>query len=188
VIDYYSIDDSLQDDGLPYSPAELHGHLVGRFLFGVGAFSFESWLRELQSDMEDSGDLRSAQSGVILAQICAEVMKSLQQKADTLSLMLPDDDVDIRDRLEALAHWINGFMVGLAFGGLRVEDLDKELREAFDDLRAISAVDLEVEAGEDSEQPFAELVEYVRMVVLHLLESDRARELWSGQSDQTRLH
>lgn len=185
--DYFLIDDGLQADGLPFSPAELHGQLIGRFMFGVEAFSFEAWLEELAQDGELMIDLKAGSSAPMLAQLCAEVMQSLQDKADTLQPLLPDEDSDLRDRLEALGHWANGFLVGLALGGLRAEDLDEDLKEGLNDLRAISLVDAESEVGDAAEKQLFELVEYVRMVLLHLLEIDRVRALWA-RPGQSQLH
>jgi uncharacterized protein YgfB (UPF0149 family) len=185
--DYYLIDDSLQADGLPYTPAELHGQLMGRFVFGVATFSFEQWLTELAQDGELNTDLKEGQSAPLLAQLCAQVMQSMREKTDDLHPFLPEEPVDLRDRLEALANWANGFLLGLGLGGLRAEDLDDDLKEGLNDLRAISLVDIDTEVNEAAEKQLFELTEYVRMVLLHLLEVDRVRAVWERPS-QSQLH
>lgn len=185
--DYFLIDDGLQADGLPYSPAELHGQLVGRFVFGVDRFSFEAWLDELAQDGDLGIDLKAGASAPLLAQLCAQVMQAMQTKADDLQPLLPAEEYDLRDRLEALGHWANGFLVGLALGGLRAEDLDEDLKEGLNDLRAISLVDTDTDVDEAAEKQLFELVEYVRMVLLHLLEIERVRALWA-RPGQSQLH
>lgn len=185
--DYFLIDDALQADGLPYSPAELHGQVVGRFMFGVEAFSFEAWLEELAQDGALMIDLKVGSSAPLLAQLCADVMQSMRERADGLQPFLPDENSDLRDRLEALGHWTNGFLVGLALGGLQAKDLDEDLKEGLNDLRAISLVDTDTEVSEAAEKQLFELIEYVRMVLLHLFEIDRVRALWAS-SAQPQLH
>ena len=177
MVEYYAIEDALVADGIPYSPAELHGQLVGRFVCGAYAFSLEAWLQELAEETATEVPIKAWSSLPLLAQLCADLVHAWHHVATLeLSPFLPDDEVDLRDRLEALAAWANGFLVGLAFGGLRSSDMDNDLREMLDDLRAIGQVDTSVVAeGEAAEKQWVTLVEYVRVAVFHLLETDRSR-------------
>jgi uncharacterized protein YgfB (UPF0149 family) len=156
---------------------------VGRVVFGVQNFSFEAWLEELAQDGQLNIDLKTGASAPLLAQLCAQLVtqltQAMQHKTDDLYPLLPEEEADLRDRLEALGHWANGFLVGLALGGLRAEDLDQDIKEGLNDLQAISRVDVDTEVDEDAEKQLSELIEYVRMVLFHVLELEPVRAIWA---------
>ncbi|MEJ2681525.1 MAG: UPF0149 family protein [Gammaproteobacteria bacterium] len=183
MVEYCSVDEALVTDGIPYSPAELHGQLIGRLSVGLSTFSFESWLTELAEDVVSQSDIKAWSSTPLLAQWCAESMDVLLRGDMDLQLALPEGEVDARDLAEALAEWVNGFLVGLALGGLRSEDLNSELLEMLEDLRAISQVDTAFSVDDAAaEKHLVELIEYVRLVIFHVLETDRARKQWARNS------
>lgn len=109
-------------------------------------------------------------------------------------LYLPDDSVPLTLRTDALAAWCGGFVSGIGVyedwlagapsvsagvmnagpssdsAAETLADQDKELREAIADLSQIAKASLENEksdgsGSEEEEQAYAEIVEYVRVVV-----------------------
>lgn len=96
------------------------------------------------------------------------------------TLWLPDDEQPLDERTAALAQWCNGFLAALGSGlEGRLETLSAEAGEALADLAEIARAQIDgddtdapIEA-EEEEQAFAEIVEYIRVVVLMLREDLR---------------
>ena len=82
--------------------------------------------------------------------------------------MLPDDETPLLGRTQALGDWCQGFLMGLAMAGIRdFTRLPPDSAEFIQDLLDISRIEeQELEEGEDEEQAFAGIVEYVRAGVL----------------------
>ncbi len=87
--------------------------------------------------------------------------------------LLPHDAHDLQARVEALSAWCQGFLAGLGEAGSGLlEKLPDDSREVVSDLVEISRAGLEVDDSslEEQESAYAEIVEYVRVGVLLLLE------------------
>jgi yecA family protein len=102
-------------------------------------------------------------------------------------LLLPDDDDSLSERVSALASWCQGFVYGLAAGGIREdtelpEDSAELMRDILEIGRAASDEELEEEGEdrEDDEEAYMEIEEYVRMGALLIYE-----ELQPIQATQT---
>ena len=83
---------------------------------------------------------------------------------------LPEDDVSLAERIDALSGWCEGYLYGLGMMGRpAMSRLDDEGREFVDDLAELSRLggqsDEEVAADADEESYF-EVVEYLRVGVL----------------------
>lgn len=96
------------------------------------------------------------------------------------AVWLPDDEQPLDERTAALAQWCNGFLAALGIGlEGRMETLSAEAGEALADLAEIARAQTgEVSEeppgdAEEEEQAFAEIVEYIRVVVLMLREDLR---------------
>ena len=132
-----------------------------------------------------------------LREIAGARLKSLAD-TDTLPLpWLPDDEDDLRDRVEAVVDWAGGFLAGLGEGAAMRgtparERLDVEpLAELISDLTEISRAALTAEEldedPEAAEAAYAEIVEYLRVVAqLAFEELAPVRELASN--GDTNLH
>ena len=94
--------------------------------------------------------------------------------ADDLSfaLLLPDDDVPLELRMEALADWSGAFLAGLGAGlGSRdVSSLPEEAQEVIDDFSAITELDAaSADEGESAETDLLQLQEFVKVGVLLIM-------------------
>jgi len=126
-------------------------------------------------------------AGKLLLQIHQVTVAQMNDSDVDFELMLPDDDDPLDDRVEALGIWSQGFVYGLAAGGMKEgADLPEDSQEFIKDIVEISragyAVDDEADAAisEEDEVAFMEVCEYVRMGVLLVYE-----ELQPLQSSQT---
>ena len=83
-------------------------------------------------------------------------------------LMLPGDDgITVVDRADALAGWVNHFLLGLGVTQPKLDKVTGETGEAIDDLRTIAQLGYdEDEDQEELEQSLEEVIEYVRVAAL----------------------
>lgn len=92
-----------------------------------------------------------------------------------LSIWLPNDEETLEERTMALAQWCSGFLAGLGSGGDNsLNAMSDEANEALQDLQQISTAEvMDTDESEDDERAFAEIVEYIRVVILLIREDLR---------------
>lgn len=154
------------------SPAELQGMLCGR-LSGGQRLEHEAWLQAavdfmdlLDTDLDQALDLESR---VALVALYEENLASLNDLSRPLELLLPPDELSLRQRIDGLASWCQGFLHGLGASGLEGgSQLAPEVAEALRDFAQIAQARLDEEEAEENEFYYTELVEYVRVAVLTL--------------------
>ena len=155
----------LTANGHSVSPAELHGHLLGRSCAGAG-FDADSWLADakelFQSENEISDNVRNALIGL------QEMVKGELTSDDmTVVLLLPTDDAPLPERAAALGQWCQGFLSGFGLTR-RAYSLSDEANEVLRDLAAIAQVQDALEESEDGESDYMEVMEYLRVAPLLL--------------------
>ncbi|HBY8882690.1 TPA: UPF0149 family protein, partial [Klebsiella pneumoniae] len=81
---------------------------------------------------------------------------------------LPEgDDVSVFDRADALAGWVNHYLLGLGVTQPKLDKVTGEAGEAIDDLRNIAQLGYdEDEDQEELEMSLEEIIEYVRVAAL----------------------
>lgn len=152
------------------SPAELHGMLCGR-LSGGQRLSGADWLSAAIQYMDLIDTAVDSASAERLASFYDETLLNLQDFNRPLELLLPPDEVSLSHRLEAMSGWCEGFLHGLGLSGLSgASEMPPDVAEALRDLAQIAQANLDddSESGEEQEQYYTELVEYVRVAVLTL--------------------
>ena len=151
-------------------PSELHGLLLG-VLAGGQRMDGDQWL-ELVLDHMGVEALNTEKQTYLkedLAEFYEVVDQELEQDSSSLMLLLPDDDYPLAQRLESLAHWVRGFLEGIALAASNaLAKVSDDLQEMLRDLVEISQLDARVESSEDGEREFFEVSEYVRVGVLNL--------------------
>lgn len=92
-----------------------------------------------------------------------------------LSLWLPDEDETLEDRTMSMAQWCSGFLAGLGGDGEEpLNAMTDDAKDALRDLQQISTADVtDTTESEEDEVAFAEIVEYIRVVVLMIREDLR---------------
>ena len=92
-----------------------------------------------------------------------------------LSLWLPDDDEILEERTIALSQWCSGFLAGLGSSGDEsLKAMSDDANEALRDLEQISRAEVaDTSESEDDEIAFAEIVEYIRVIILMIREDLR---------------
>jgi len=159
---------------------ESHGTLCG-MLCAQGATEAAQWMLQVLGEHEEtSSDLQ--QAGKLLMQIHQLSVEQMNDSNVDFDLMLPDDDEPLESRVEALGVWCQGFVFGLAVGGVKEDtDLPEDSKELIKDILEISRAgyiaddEAELNAmaeddGEEDEVAFMEVTEYVRMGTLLIYE------------------
>ncbi|NLO80224.1 MAG: UPF0149 family protein [Xanthomonadaceae bacterium] len=163
--DYQQIEEALQAVDASVGAAEAQGLLAGM----AGATERPdkaAWIAQTLADTKPRGEAAQKCLQALVA-LYEQTMRELDDDQFAFQPLLPPDDSDLPQRARALGRWASGFLVGLGLGGLGKErELPKEVREALHDLDAISQVDMEGGGGEEDENAYAELVEYVKVVAL----------------------
>lgn len=153
-LEYNRLQQILDTLGITQQADEYHGALCGMLCHGApqpDALVFD----EIRPDAE-------AQSA--LASFAKSVLGELEKPE--FEPLLPDDDLPLMQRVQALANWCGGFLYGLGTQqGLDIRSLSDEVQELVNDFTQISRAGLEEsdDAAEEDERAYMELVEYVRV-------------------------
>jgi uncharacterized protein YgfB (UPF0149 family) len=146
--------------------AELHGSLCG-LISGGKAGDREHWLGLALADPDTAPvDPASALDRMYLASI-----EALSSPELGFALLLPDDDMPVSERGEALLAWCRGFLGGFGLAAGAAPAMSEESSEALADLGRIASSDLSYDDPDADEDALEEVAEFVRVAVM-LLHSD----------------
>lgn len=153
--------DELVTLGSNVSPAELHGVVVGR-ICGGKHYSESAWLHSafkfLELPLPENG------SHPNIVELYSVSVQQLESNLFDLVLLLPNDDVDMEQRVTAMGDWCQGFLLGFGTSGVTGDtSLTAETSEALRDFAEF--VQIDPEQAED-ESDLMELVEYIRVAAL----------------------
>jgi len=165
-VTYDRLQAALQSADADSGAAECHGMICG-IICAAGNPDPALWLDHLLGDGKTlSTTAQSAQ--LLLTELYSESLLHLNDGDLGLVLLLPKDDTPLSQRSKALGEWCQGFLYGLALGGVGEDGVRKgEVGEIMHDFYEISNTRFEHEVtDEDEESAYAEIVEYVRMSVL----------------------
>lgn len=183
---YQSLQDALAGLSAEMGAAEAHGLLCGMFC-GPGETQQARWMAHVLEGTEPRGEC-ARYCLARLAELYERTREAFESQELAFSLLLPDDDLPVDERGAALGKWCEGFLFGLSVGGLTNNpDLPREACEIIRDLGEIARIDAGMNADEDSEAAYAELVEYVRMGTLLLLEHVAALPKQHTKAPRSRL-
>ena len=171
----------LKEMGAVAEACELHGYIVGRLITGhtlQGEKGVQTIADYLGVALDDIAPLKSD-----LQHMTAALRTTLDQDVFSFQLLLPDDELSISARLEALSDWCQGFLVGIgSSAGLGDSKVMEEDSDVLADLVAITQISTDEEDSEDNEAMFFEVSDYVRLAVLQLFDQLR---LSDGESVST---
>ena len=165
-VTYDRLQTALQAAGADSSAAESHGAICG-IICAADNSDPALWLDHLLGDGNTvSSPAQSAQ--LLLTELYSESLLHLNDGDLGLVLLLPEDNTPLSLRSKALGEWCQGFLYGLALGGVGEDRSRKgDVDEIMHDFYEISNTRFEHEVtDEDEESAYAEIVEYVRMSVL----------------------
>lgn len=184
--EFDQIADQLSGLGTLTSPAELHGFLCGR-LSGGARYNSADWEKSAIEFLDPSNSV-NANHKDMLGQLYRQALEKMQDENLGFVLLLPDDDNELGQRLDALSQWCHGFLNGFGTSGIdKNEKLSGETSEALRDFAAFVQMDADVEDDEESEKDFHEIVEYVRVAALSVF-MELAIKQQDKEPKQTTVH
>lgn len=153
--------DELVTLGSNVNPAELHGVVVGR-ICGGKRYTESAWLHSAFKFLELS--IAEGASYPRLVDLYSNSLQQLESNLFDLELLLPDDDIDMEQRVIAMSEWCQGFLLGFGTSGVTGDtSLTAETSEALRDFAEFVQIDPE---QADDESDLMELVEYIRVAAL----------------------
>jgi len=166
--------------------ADAHGALCG-MLCARGTIELSEWVDHVIGEQEQGNEMLH---DVVhkLSELHQSTLEMMNDATGDFKLLLMDDGDPLSERVETLAAWCQGFIYGLAAGGIKEgSELPEDTAELLKDMIEISRAghdvdDTGVEESDDNddEEAYMEIEEYVRMGVLLIYE-----ELQPLQSTQT---
>lgn len=143
------------------SAAEAHGLATGMLCINEKADS-AYWLAELLHDSDSVSDEKK----YVLVRLFEETRRLLGSDEFEFDLFLPEEDTSLVEQVDALKSWCRGFLFGIG-SGASGSKWPKEARDILKDIAEFTKLDANAE-GEEDEQAFMEITEYLRSAVLLL--------------------
>ncbi|EYU14087.1 YecA family protein [Photorhabdus aegyptia] len=183
--DYQSFDEILHQQSVALTAAEMHG-LISGLLCGGNRDS--SW-QVLVHDLANDGLAFSHPLAQQLRELREITFESLDDNNFAFNLLLPDEEDNVFERADALAGWVNHFLLGLGVAQPKFADR-KEISEIIGDLRNIGL--LGYEESDDQEelaQALEEVLEYVRVAAqLCYIAFTEPKTVLIAKNDKPTLH
>ncbi|MGK0441129.1 MAG: hypothetical protein ACJA0N_000925 [Pseudohongiellaceae bacterium] len=159
--------------GSMFSPSQLHGHLMGQL--AVGAESVEAdWLDQAWQ-LIDAVESGAEEDNQLINELLVNTQAIFAEGSLDGQLLLPDDDVELSQRVECLGFWCQGFLTGFALAGKQRQSdkgeqaYSNEVSEALSDMASIAQIGLTEDDGEERhENDFFEVIEYVRLAAMNI--------------------
>lgn len=163
---YAELQDALRAGDAECGAAECHGLMCG-MICAAGKQAPSGWLDYILGEEQTPG-IMAQQSTGMLSELYASTLAHFNDGDLGLVLLLPDDEAPLVERSRALGEWCQGFLYGLALGGIREDSaLPDNVPEIMRDFFEITSIRLDHEAIDAREEAaYMEIVEYVRMSVL----------------------
>jgi uncharacterized protein YgfB (UPF0149 family) len=143
------------------SAAQAHGMATGMLCLNERTESSE-WLTELFFHAAPVIDEDREE----LINLFDETQSLLASDEFDFDLLLPGDEALLSEQVEALTQWCQGFLMGVSFTP-DATDWSKDASEILKDIVEFTKLDIDAE-GEEDENDFMEIAEYMRSAVLLL--------------------
>lgn len=164
---YVEIDEQIQQLQLGLDAAELHGSLCGYLSGGADAPDRSQWLGRVMADPQAIEIVPDSP----LDRMFLATEALIDSPDFGFDLLLPNIDLPVVERGDALINWLRGFLGGFGLAAGASPPLSEESADALADLARMAASDLAYEDPESDEQALEEVAEYVRVAAM-LLHSD----------------
>lgn len=163
--DYMNLQELLHNIDAAMEASEAHGALCG-ILCAQGSADINVWQQHV-AGTEAGNNVAIDKVADELQQMYLATIAALNNEVAEFECLLADDDEKLGDRVHSLAWWCQGFLYGLAAGGISKDSkLPEDSAELVADFIEISRVVYDDEDVDSSEADYMELVEFVRVGVL----------------------
>jgi hypothetical protein len=166
--DYAGVERALERVDSGFSAAEIHGIACGMLVVNQ-ATDQNAWLAQVLEG--SSQDVLVQEVRTLLRELFIVTRQQMNDSGLGFELFLPEE-AELEAQVEAMQDWCQGFAFGLAAAGVKdMKKLPADSREwAEDVVRIGTSGELDLEDEEESEDAFAEILEYLRIGVLMMNE------------------
>ena len=170
-VSFDEVANALLEQGELVSPAELHGCLCG--LLGGGFDGDDAALiAQLEKTLDASlhGPLADA-----VTQLRHGAMLAVTDGDLDFTLLLPGEDLELEQRIAAMAVWCRGFLSGFAqarvSANAAAQAVATDSAEALRDFAAIAQAASDDDESDDQEREghYFELLEYLRVAAMNVI-------------------
>jgi uncharacterized protein YgfB (UPF0149 family) len=161
--DYLKLAQQFISHDLQASPAEIHGLMSGLLAGGMPQSDL-SWQAHIHELFNNGAALPVALNSQ-LAALLESIYTALKDPDFSFNPLLPEDDAPLDERAEAMAQWVQNFVVGFALVCQELSKAPEDIQELLSDFNTISQLSMEFESAEDesNEQAYFEVLEYLRI-------------------------
>lgn len=169
----------LEHHNMVVTAAEVHGVVCGLICGGL-AQSDIRWQQHFNGLLNDDFALPGeVQKAVNL--LFSRVVDELQDQ-NRFELLLPADDEELDERLDAMMEWSAAFLAGFGVVQQELNKASEELQEMIQDISSITQVSSDFDQeDEESETAFVVLYEHLKLGAILAFE-----EFGTGQSQSNR--
>lgn len=175
--DYDDVNLALMHAAVDMTAAELHGVLTALVCMQDG--EVDDVLKEiLPTDLgkHERQTIKDASNEIY--QVSGAL---LEDENFIYDLLLPTDDVELSQRLQAIAQWCDGFLLMIEHNLEQFTIKESpEITEAIQAVRDIANIDPEDDQSDDVEGDYFQLVEFLRMSVILIYEDARLGSISGG--------
>ncbi|MDH5183886.1 MAG: UPF0149 family protein [Gammaproteobacteria bacterium] len=161
------IEQTLAKLNVEMDASECQGVLVGLLIANDTVSAAE--VQQALAPSLDTGNLLAQEAMKQMLQFLGSTQAQLADSSCAFNPMLADDSDNMDDKLDMLSAWIQGFLMGLAHGGVKdyskLPDEAAEFAEDMVDMAQVNSYELE-DDEEANEEAYMELVEYLRTGIL----------------------
>lgn len=173
---YSEMNAALQRINYVHGASGCHGMFCG-VLVVDSTFPFSICLEEVLTNI-DSTDIFGVEEKRILLHAFEVTRTQLLDPGLGFSLLLPRDDAALEHRVQAVAQWCDGFLFGMALSGVSAEtELSQDSCEILKDIAAMARLGVSQAHDENDELAYVEIVEYLRVGALIMMDELHALEL-----------
>ena len=173
-LDYNALMALLMRHKLSITAAELQGMAMGLYAAGL-PLDAKDWKQQLFAFISNE-PAQLAALDEQLTELQKQLVAALAGEQDAFELLLPTDDEFIIERAEALTYWCQGFNLGFQSLSSPRAIVEENAKEAFEDLDAISHLDLDSISEElDDEKDLFSLIEHVKVSSLLIFYTQAAQ-------------
>jgi uncharacterized protein len=144
------------------SPSELHGLLTG-IVCVTQAPTREEWIQILETLEVSQLEVEALE---LLESESEDVAHALSEDELDYLPMLPDDEHVLSERVQALADWCAGVVLGFSLASGYIRAGEQELIEHLQDVASVEFD--ESDNDDEGEESYQELFEFVRLIPVSL--------------------
>ena len=167
---YDFIDEILSHFASPLLAEEIHALACGTLVTGKSKIAL--WLTEIFPETEIGKTFVLAAQQKLL-DLYEHIDQELADSSLPFTLLLPDDEAPLGERVEALSEWCRSFLYGTAIADLDNDALSENSQEMLHDILNITTTTIDFTENEENEQAYQEVIEYIRVGVVFIYEESR---------------